>query len=60
MAPGLKRRFVHLWQTLLRLIGICIITLFSLAAAASVYASEKLDVVALVTKSIDQTRGLSS
>ena len=60
MATGLKRRFAQTRQTFIRLLGICTISLVSLAASASDYASEKLDVVALVTKSIDQTRGLSS
>ena len=60
MATGLKRRFAQTRQTFIRLLGTCTISLVSLAASASDYASEKLDVVALVTKSIDQTRGLSS
>ena len=60
MATIFKQQFALCWQSIFGLMGVCGIALIALVAPTSIHASERLDVVALVTDSIDQTRGLSS
>ena len=60
MATIFKQQFALCWQSVFGLMGVGGIALIVFVAPTSIHASEQLDVVALVTDSIDQTRGISS
>ena len=60
MATVFRQQLALCWQSIIGLMGVCGIALIVFVAPTSTHASEQLDVVALVTDSIDQTRGLSS
>ena len=60
MATVFRQQFALRWQSIIGLMRVCGIALIVFVASTSTHASEQLDVVALVTDSIDQTRGLSS
>ena len=60
MAMIFRQQLGFCWQSIIGWMGFCCIALLACVVSTSTHAGEQLDVDALVTNAIDQTRGLSS